>query len=196
MIICGYFNIIFLKIYGKDVFLCRIYGISYFFSILPKGLAKKDKRVYNRIKDFLEVINMNHLRTNEQFLEAFISLESYCAEKLGITTAGVSEYITRLTDARMAYGRDDTLNHLHRYRKIRNRLVHENGALRSLGEINKLDIKWIKNFEKSVRKNKDPLSSYYKSTSDSRKKKKITAWLVTIAIAMVIAAICYVITQI
>lgn len=138
---------------------------------------------------------MNHLRTNEKFLEAFISLESYCAEKLGITTAGVSEYISRLTDARMAFGRDDTLNHLHKYRKIRNRLVHEHGALRSLGEINKMDIKWIKSFEKSVRKDKDPLSAYYKSTSASRKKKKVTAWLVIIAIAMVIAAAYILISQ-
>ena len=192
----GILTLFFSKYMEKTYFYVEFMGFHIFSLFYQKVLQKEDKRVYNRIKDFLEVINMNHLRTNEQFLEAFISLESYCAEKLGITTAGVSEYITRLTDARMAYGRDDTLNHLHRYRKIRNRLVHENGALRSLGEINKLDIKWIKNFEKSVRKNKDPLSSYYKSTSDSRKKKKITAWLVTIAIAMVIAAVCYVITQI
>ena len=135
-------------------------------------------------------IKKNHMRKNEKFLEAFISLESYCADKLGITTAGVSEYITRLTDAKMAIGREDTLNHLRRYRKIRNRLVHENGALRSLGEINKLDIKWIKNFEKSIRKNKDPLSVYYKSASDSKKKKKIKTWLTVIAIVIVIVAIC------
>lgn len=139
---------------------------------------------------------MNHLRTNEQFLEAFISLESYCAEKLGITTAGVSEYITRLTDARMAYGRDDTLNHLHRYRKIRNRLIHENGALRSLGEINKLDIKWIKNFEKSVRKDKDPLSTYYKQSKDDKRNKKILAYIFALLLAAATAAIYFAVTGI
>ena len=133
---------------------------------------------------------MNHIRTNEKFLEAFISLESLLADKLGITTAGVSEYISRLTGARMAMGRDDTLNHLHRYRKLRNRLVHENGALRSLGEVNGLDIKWLKSFEKSVKKNKDPLSLYNKVSSSTKKKKRFITWTIIIAIIAALIAVC------
>ena len=58
---------------------------------------------------------MNHMKTNEKFLEAFISLESLCADKLGITTAGVSEYISRLSGAKMAIGRNETVNQLTRF---------------------------------------------------------------------------------
>ena len=135
---------------------------------------------------------MNHMKTNQKFLEAFISLESFCAEKLGITTAGVSEYITRLTGVKMAIGKEATLDHLRRYRNLRNRLVHENGALRSLGDISKADIKWIKTFEKSVRKNKDPLSLHYKQASDKKKKKKFITWMIIIAIIVIAAALYYV----
>lgn len=135
---------------------------------------------------------MNHMKTNQKFLEAFISLESFCAEKLGITTAGVSEYITRLTGIKMAIGKEATLDHLRRYRNLRNRLVHENGALRSLGDISKADIKWIKSFEKSVRKNKDPLSLHYKQASDKKKKKKFITWMIIIAIIVITAALYYV----
>ena len=133
---------------------------------------------------------MNHMKTNQKFLEAFISLESFCAEKLGITTAGVSEYITRLTEAKMAIGKEATLDHLRRYRTLRNRLVHENGALRSLGDISKADVKWIKSFEKSVRKNKDPLSLYYKKSNDQKRKKKFITWMIIIIIAA-LAAVAY-----
>ena len=133
---------------------------------------------------------MNHIKTNQKFLEAFISLESFCAEKLGITTAGVSEYITRLTGAKMVIGKEATLDHLRRYRNLRNRLVHENGALRSLGDISKADVKWIKSFEKSVRKNKDPLSLYYKKSNDQKRKKKFITWMIIIIIAA-LAAVAY-----
>ena len=133
---------------------------------------------------------MNHMKTNQKFLEAFISLESFCAEKLGITTAGVSEYITRLTGVKMAIGKEATLDHLRRYRNLRNRLVHENGALRSLGDISKADVKWIKSFEKSVRKNKDPLSVYYKKSNDQKRKKKFITWMIIIIIAA-LAAVAY-----
>lgn len=133
---------------------------------------------------------MNHMKTNQKFLEAFISLESFCAQKLGITTAGVSEYITRLTGAKMVIGKEATLDHLRHYRNLRNRLVHENGALRSLVDISKADVKWIKSFEKSVRKNKDPLSVYYKKSNDQKRKKKFITWMIIIIIAA-LAAVAY-----
>lgn len=132
---------------------------------------------------------MNYMKTNEKFLEAFISLESLCASKLGITTAGVSEYITRLSSAKMAMGRDEALNQLKRFRSVRNRLVHENGALRSLGEITKADLKWLKSFEKSVKKSKDPLSRYYKKTKGDKKKKSLITWLIILLVAAVAAAV-------
>lgn len=132
---------------------------------------------------------MNHMKTNEKFLEAFISLESLCADKLGITTAGVSEYISRLSGAKMAIGRDETVKQLTRFRKVRNRLVHENGALRSLGEISQKDIKWLKKFEKSVKKSKDPLSRYYKQSKDDKRKKILLACLAALLFAASVAAI-------
>lgn len=132
---------------------------------------------------------MNHMKTNEKFLEAFISLESLCADKLGITTAGVSEYISRLSGAKMAIGRDETVKQLTRFRKVRNRLVHENGALRSLGEISQKDIKWLKKFEKSVKKSKDPLSRYYKQAKGDKRKKILLACLAALLFAASVAAI-------
>ena len=137
---------------------------------------------------------MNHMRTNEKFLEAFISVESLCADKLGITTAGVSEYISRLSSAKMAIGRDEALKQLSKYRNLRNRLVHENGALRSLGDITKADVKWLKSFEKDVKKNKDPLSLYYKKSKGHKRRKKILAWL-TVIILAILAAAAYLIIQ-
>ena len=139
---------------------------------------------------------MNHMKTNEKFLESFISLESLCADKLGITTAGVSEYISRLSGAKMAIGRDETLKQLNRFRKIRNRLVHENGALRSLGEINNNDIKWLRRFEKSVKKNKDPLSRYYKQSKDDKRNKKVLACIFALLLAAAAAAIYFAVTGI
>ena len=131
---------------------------------------------------------MNHMKTNQKFLEAFISVESLCADKLGITTAGVSEYISRLSSAKMAIGRDETLKQLTKFRNLRNRLVHENGALRSLGDITKSDLKWLKTFEKNVKKNKDPLSVYYKKSSSAKKKKKLLACLAALlAVAIAVA---------
>jgi predicted transcriptional regulator len=129
------------------------------------------------------------MKTNEKFLEAFISLESLCADKLGITTAGVSEYISRLSGAKMAIGRDETVKQLTRFRKVRNRLVHENGALRSLGEISQNDIKWLKKFEKSVKKSKDPLSRYYKQSKGDKRKKRFLACLAALLFAASVAAI-------
>ena len=67
---------------------------------------------------------MNHFKTNERFLEKFISVESRLSKKLNINTAGVSGYIDRLTNAKNAPDRDETLSQLIRFRTLRNRLVH------------------------------------------------------------------------
>lgn len=138
---------------------------------------------------------MNYMKTNEKFLEAFISLESLCADKLGITTAGVSEYISRLSGAKMAIGRDETVKQLTRFRKVRNRLVHENGALRSLDEISQKDIKWLKKFEKSVKKSKDPLSRYYKQAKGDKRKKRFIAGAIVLLLALLAAAIYFIINN-
>ena len=132
---------------------------------------------------------MNHMKTNQKFLESFISLESLCADKLGIATAGVTEYISRLTGVKWTEGREEALKQLTRFRTLRNRLVHENGALRSLGEISKSDIKWLITFEKKVRKNKDPLSLYLKKSKDKKRFKRFITWLIILLIAALGAAV-------
>ena len=132
---------------------------------------------------------MNHMKTNQKFLESFISLESLCADKLGIATAGVTEYINRLKGVKWTEGREEALKQLTRFRTLRNRLVHENGALRSLGEISKGDIKWITTFEKKVRKNKDPLSIYLKKSKDKKRFKRFITWLIILLIAALGAAV-------
>ncbi len=129
---------------------------------------------------------MNHFKTNEKFLEKFISVESLLAKKLGINTAGVTEYINRLTNAKMAPGRDEALGQLTRFRTLRNRLVHQDGALRTLGEISKGDVKWLKKFEKSVKKGKDPLALHSKNTKN---RKRRTAFLVLLFLALFIIAV-------
>ena len=115
---------------------------------------------------------MNHFKTNEKFLEKFIGVESRLAKKLGINTAGVTDYINRLTNAKAAPNRDETLSQLIRFRTLRNRLVHQDGALRTLDQISKADVKWLIKFEKSVKKGKDPLSLHGKNTK-SRKRRRL-----------------------
>ena len=114
---------------------------------------------------------MNHFKTNERFLENFISVESLLAKKLNINTAGVTEYINRLTSAKMAPGRDEALGQLTRFRALRNRLVHQDGALRTLDQISKADVKWLIKFEKSVKKGKDPLALHGKNTKNRKRRR-------------------------
>ena len=128
---------------------------------------------------------MSTRKTNEKFLERFIGLETTCAKKFDVLTAGVTEYISRLNSAKAANGRDETLRQLNKYRSLRNRMVHEPGALKSMAEINKTDLKWLKKFEKRVRRNKDPLSRFYKKQKTSKGWKIFLAIFIVLLIATV-----------
>ena len=55
---------------------------------------------------------MNLKKINEKFLDRFIRLESLCAKRFGVVTAGVTEYISRLNRAEHADGRDEALRQL------------------------------------------------------------------------------------
>lgn len=90
-------------------------------------------------------------------------MDKICAEKLGIATGGVTEYINKLTNTRFAPRRDEVLPRLVRYRSIRNRIAHEVGAMASLSEISREDIKWIRAFAKVVADKSDPISVYLKN---------------------------------
>lgn len=106
---------------------------------------------------------MKRSKLNQEFLAAYIGLDKICAEKLGIATGGVTEYINKLTNTRFAPRRDEVLPRLVRYRNIRNRIAHELGAMASLSEISKDDIKWIKSFSKIIADKSDPISLYLKN---------------------------------
>jgi hypothetical protein len=95
----------------------------------------------------------------------------------------VSEYISRLSS--LTGDGTDTLRRLTKYRTYRNRLAHEVGALSSLSEITREDVKWISRFIKKIRAKKDPISCY----ELDRKKRSFGYKFKRILIAALLAAI-------
>ena len=134
-------------------------------------------------------------KLNAKFLQTYIELDTSCELRFGVETGGVTEYITRLIDSRYAPDRDDVLPRLVKYRNIRNRLAHEDGALRNLNEITKSDIRWLENFKRDVVKKKDPISLHLHKTRRYARRRKFTKPLffilsiLAIAVAAVISYI-------
>ena len=124
-------------------------------------------------------------RINEKFLDCYMETDKLCAVKFGIAMGGVTEYINRLNNTRFAPGRDDILQHLVRFRSIRNRLAHEAGAIRRLDEISKHDIKWLKEFNKELIKKRDPISQYLRHARSYIRHKKLKMALIGVAIAVI-----------
>ena len=130
-------------------------------------------------------------RINESFLASFNELDKRCCEKFGIVSGGVTEYINRLNNARFAPGRDEALPKLVRLRNIRNKMVHEPGALRKLAEITKADIAWVKHFDRNVARRKDPISLYLKKARAlaRRRRAQRTAVIVCAVLLVIIAVV-------
>ena len=99
---------------------------------------------------------------NSKFYNEYLALDSLLASKLGLKRGGVTEYINRLGTNSAVPERDATLSKLVHYRGIRNKMAHEEGALRKLEGVKREDIKWVKTFAKQVKSGKDPLSRYLK----------------------------------
>jgi hypothetical protein len=99
-------------------------------------------------------------RTNMTFFKAYIELENACAARLGVDKHGVSAYINRLVEMRFAKGRSETLPKLIKYRNFRNKIAHEEGAMKDLDGITKADIQWLSRFTRLVNKRRDPVSLY------------------------------------
>lgn len=139
---------------------------------------------------------MSHigLRLNERFLSSYISLDKNCCEKFGIANGGVTEYINRLNNIRFAPGREEALPRLVRYRNIRNKMSHEIGSLRRMSEVTKLDLKWIRSFDKDITKSRDPISKYLKRARRYARRRKIERFVTVFAIALafIIGIITYV----
>jgi hypothetical protein len=128
-------------------------------------------------------------KLNVKFMEEYIKLDTACCLKFGIKTSGVSEYISRLYNTRLAPARDENLAELVKYRDIRNRLAHEEGAISQTSEIKKDDVRWVKKFTRAVEKKRDPISLYLKKAkSRARFRKLKIALITTLIIAVAVAA--------
>lgn len=128
-------------------------------------------------------------RLNERFLEAYIELDAVCSEKLNVSSGGVTEYVNRLNNARVAPGRDEALPKLVRYRTIRNMLSHEAGAIKRDNGVLKSDIGWLKKFSTSLKKKKDPLSLYLRRARRYLRFRKIRKFFTLVSVFLFIAIV-------
>ena len=103
---------------------------------------------------------MGKKRINTAFLEAYVELDKQCATLLKTYSGGVNEYINNLMVASGIYGREETVTRLVKYKGIRNRIAHVAGAIRADHDLTRADVRWIKNFAKSIGRKKDPLSEH------------------------------------
>lgn len=97
-------------------------------------------------------------KNNTDFLTAFIELEGACNGLLGTKRGGVSEYINRLNEFKSNPDIKELSKKLITYRSIRNKLAHEEGALSDIRDIDRSDVRWLANFKKKIKKERDPLS--------------------------------------
>ncbi|MBQ9070122.1 MAG: hypothetical protein IJY23_02065 [Clostridia bacterium] len=126
---------------------------------------------------------------NKKFLKLYVELDSNCCDKLGVKAGGVTEYINRLESAKFAPKRDEVLDHLNKYRNARNVLAHDAKAIKKSKLITKYDLKWIKKFNKTLKRKKDPISAYLrKARKYARGKKFKKAFLVLLVLAAIAAA--------
>ena len=128
-------------------------------------------------------------RLNESFCSAFMELDKRCCEKFGIVSGGVTEYINRLNNARFAPGRDEALPRLVRYRNLRNKMLHEPGAIRKISEITKADIKWVKRFDRDLSKRRDPISVYLKKARAYARRRRVMRYITAGAVILLVAAV-------
>lgn len=131
-------------------------------------------------------------KINEAFLNAYLSLDRVCCHMFSLTTGGVTEYINRLINARYAPGRDEVLPRLVRYRNVRNRIAHEEGALGDILEVKKRDISWIREFERDVTRRRDPISVYLRTARrNARRRRFMRIFWIVFLVAAVLAGIVF-----
>lgn len=120
-------------------------------------------------------------KTNLAFFNAYLELDKACAKALGISKSGVTSYINCLVESRYAPDRNDVLRKLIKYRKFRNIIAHEAGAMSEFNEITKEDIKWVNKFASKMTKKQDPISRY------ERKLKMEKIWRRIVIIGSIVA---------
>lgn len=129
-------------------------------------------------------------KINEQFLNAFLEVDKLCCEKFGVSVGGVTEYISRLNNARFAPGRDDALPRLVRYRNMRNRFAHEPGAMRKSDDVTKDDVRWLHHFLADLRRRRDPIAKYLKRARRYAVRRRLVRVLGVCAVVAVVALVC------
>ena len=127
-------------------------------------------------------------KINMSFFKAYIELDKACADRLGVERNGVSAYINSLVELRFAPERSEVLPRLIKYRKARNIIAHEDGAIDQLDELTKDDIKWLNRFAKSVSHKRDPISRYERKARRYSIWKKVKIVLIILLVAAV--AVC------
>ena len=128
-------------------------------------------------------------KLNTEFLAAYIELDAACSELLELKRGGITEYINRLKENKSIPQRDEALSKLGSYRRTRNKLAHEEGALSDIDNIDKADIRWLKDFKKSVTKRKDPISLFNKPTNAFKTRVAIIAAAVAVIAIIIILLI-------
>ena len=129
-------------------------------------------------------------KTNVSFLTSYIELDKACCRRFGIQSGGVSMYINKLVQERFIPEREEILPRLIRYRNLRNKLAHEDGALNGITGIEKGDLQWINSFTKTVSRKKDPISLYEGKAERYVRGKKIGGILkISAVVILAIAAV-------
>ena len=131
---------------------------------------------------------MGKKKLNNNYIKAYVQLESRCQEKFGITAGGVDEYVKRLESARFAPNRDEVLGKLNAYQSLSRRFEVEPNAVLNIKEVQKSDIQWVKKFTLSHKKKKDTISRYLKSARKYARGRKARRVFITILILLVLAA--------
>ena len=131
-------------------------------------------------------------KINKKFLKLYVELDSKCCDRLGIKAGGVTEYINRLESAKFAPKRDEVLDSLNKYRNVRNILANDPKAMKKSKILTKYDLKWIKKFNKTLKKKKDSISAYLKKARKFARNRKIKRTVIFLAVVGAAAAAAFV----
>ena len=121
-------------------------------------------------------------KINKKFLKLYVELDSHCCDRLGVKVGGVTEYINRLESAKFAPKRDEVLDSLNKYRNVRNILANDPKAMKKNKILTKHDLKWIKKFNKTLKKKKDSISAYLKKARKFARNRKIKRTAIFLAV--------------
>ena len=127
-------------------------------------------------------------RINSLFLNSYIELDKICSQKFALSSGGVTEYINRLVNSRYAPDRDEVLQRLVKYKNVRNRIAHEEGALGQISDITKLDLKWLDGFKHDLQKRRDPISVYLRKARKYARRRRAKRFII-FALIVVVAAL-------